>query len=105
MEIIERLDLEILLKDRLQLQVPVKIKTSQTKKNEDILKEKAKSIPQYHHYPLTTLLPRVDLVTRPPLESLPPLSIPLAALLATGPAIGLEFGAEGAVRRRRACGL
>jgi hypothetical protein len=32
--------------------VPVKIKASQTNKNEDILKEKAKSIPQYHHCPL-----------------------------------------------------
>jgi hypothetical protein len=68
-------------------------------------KEKAKSIPQYHHCPLTTLLPRVDLVTRPPLEPLLPRSIPLATLLAAGPAIGLEFGAEGSVRRQRACGL
>jgi hypothetical protein len=37
------LDLEILLKDRLQLQVPAKIKTSQTNKNDDILKEKEKA--------------------------------------------------------------
>jgi hypothetical protein len=37
------LDLEILLKDRLQLQVPAKIKTSQANKNDDILKEKEKA--------------------------------------------------------------
>jgi hypothetical protein len=34
-----------------------------------------------------------------------PFSIPLAALLAVGTALRLEFGAEGLVRRRRACGL
>jgi hypothetical protein len=43
MEIIKRLDLESLLKDRLQVPVPAKIKTSQANKNEDILKEKEKA--------------------------------------------------------------
>jgi hypothetical protein len=89
---------------------PIAIRASKnqgflTSKNKDILKEKTKSIPQYHHCLLATLLPRVDLVTRPSLKPLPPLSIPLAALLAARPALRLELGAEGSVRRWRACDL